>query len=109
MPTLPHTQAVAEWQDDLAAYGIARGVAKGLSTSSGGSPDFFGFTRQGTGYELAFAKDPTDLPSNTTLSVLAPDGQEPFDMLVTKDLQKAIEGKDRSTLRAFISRILDEV
>lgn len=109
MSTFNHMQSVANWQEDLAAYGLARGLAKGAVGGSIKNPEFFGFHKTSMGYEIGLAESPTDIPTNMTLSVVAPDKLESFDMLVTKDLQGALKDKDEISVRAFISRVLDEI
>lgn len=95
--------------EDLAAYGLMRTIARKAAGSSQGSPNFFGLAQRNDGYELDFGT-PEELACDPhkQLAIVVPD-EENFDLLVTKDLQRAISMADPKTIREFVSRILDEV
>jgi hypothetical protein len=99
-------------RQELAAYGLVHSVAEKKAPVSNTKANFFGVERHGEEVEMLFTKDDKILADavddGMQLAVVAPEN-ESFDMLLTSDFPKAIQGKDSQTLREFIRRIVDEV
>lgn len=108
MPTSSSSNLTKELRDDLTRYGLTRDKAKEEAPVSESDPNFFGISERGSVTELTFSKDLRKLvDSKAQISLVAPEN-ESFNMLVTKDLPKAIKDADEDTLRAFVTRILEE-
>lgn len=93
-------------QHELAEYGLLRKEAIGNTTVDN---PFFGLRVKYAGYETKFGtslKAIQDSPLD--IAIVAPEN-EPFDMLVTKDFNKAIKTASKDDLRSFIRSIVDRV
>lgn len=111
MNTSQLTKLDDKLRDELAEYGLVRAAAVKEAPVRKGKPNFFAMQDRGSEVELVFSDDEKvladEIDDGKILSLVAPEN-EPFDMLVTRDFQKAVTGKDPATLREFILRILDE-
>lgn len=109
MRTLETTKIDKNLQEDLAQYGITRQIAEKAAPVNVDNPNFFGIREEGQETELVFGAKLDDLTEpGTQIAVLAPE-LERFDMLVTKDFDKAVKEADPKTLREFISKLMDDI
>src|SRR6478752_1922355 len=87
-------------REELAAYGLVHAVAAKKAPVSHKQANFFGVDDKGEEVELLFTKDDKTLANavenGMQLAVVAPE-DESFDMLLTNDFPKAIQGKDQET------------
>lgn len=99
-------------QVELASYGLMRQAAKDNAPSlSGTGPQYFGMAEDNNEYKLYFTNDlrrldKQDVPMK--LAIVAPDN-ESFDLLAPKDYAKGFSLKDESSLRRYLSNLLDAV
>lgn len=94
-------------QTELAQYGVLRAEAiENAPVKATGTPNFFGLTEGYQESEMLFDTDISAIQDkNMMVSLVAPDN-ETFDMLVTKDFDKAITTANETTLRAFLRKII---
>lgn len=100
------TKVTPELQKELAEYGLFR--HKAVQETSASDP-FMGITREGDKYIGHFSGDIAKLQGKQAqIAVVAPEN-ESFDMLITKDFNKAITTARPDDLRAYIRSIVDKV
>lgn len=102
------TKVSTELQADLAQYGLVRAEAiKNAPVKRTGTPNFFGIKNEGSETVLKFNTSIETIQDNgMTVALVAPEN-ESFNMLVTKDFKKAVEGSTIDNLRSFVRRIFD--
>lgn len=106
-PTKP-ARASDNIMSELAAYGIARDVAKEEAAKTGqtGTP-VFGFHEGPTEYEIT-TSDPMELAEyNIDFAVVVPNGE--FNLVVRKDNTDALRSMPKDRLRDILRVVLDSV
>lgn len=103
------TKVSTELQADLAQYGLVRAKAvENAPVKKTGAPNFFGMKDEGSKTVLQFSDDIEALQNNNMMISLVAPENESFNMLVTKDFKKAVEGSTEDNLRSFVRRIFDK-
>lgn len=93
-------------QKELAEYGIFR---KEVLENTSSTDPFFGLRVAYGGYETKFGVGIKAIQeANMDVAIVAPEN-EPFDMLITKDFNKAIKTASKDDLRSFLRSIVDRV
>lgn len=105
-----NNKVTTELQSELASYGIMRESAiKNAPGNSGSGPKYFGMHETNDEYQLYFTNDLRKIDKQENpmqLAIVAPDN-ETFDMLTPKDYSKGLSMKDSTSLRRYLSNLLD--
>lgn len=93
-------------QVELAEYGLLRKEA--LANTTAANP-FFGLRTTYGGYDTKYGTSLKAIQeSDMDIAIVAPEN-ESFDMLITKDFNKAIKTASKDDLRSFLRSIVDKV
>jgi hypothetical protein len=99
-----------ELQSELASYGIMREAAiKNAPGNSGSGPKYFGLYEGTDEYSMYFTSDLRRIDQQDEpmqLAIVAPDN-ETFDLLAPKDYSAGLSMKDSTSLRRYLSNLLD--
>lgn len=93
----------ARLMDDLAAYGLARDVAKEKSQDG-----VFGFKDTSITYEIETGKPFALHDYGIDFSIVAPDDKE-FNLIVRKDAPNSLHTMPKDKLRAVLMKIVESV
>lgn len=93
-------------QEDLAEYGILRHKAGAKTTKDN---PFFGLRTSYNEYETKFGTSLKAIQESKMGIALYVPENEPFDLLITKDFNKAIKTGSEEDLRSFLRSIVDKV
>lgn len=106
--TIKNTSTVVDQtlQLELAEYGILR---KEVLENTSASNPFFGLRNTYGGYETKFGTSIKAIQDSELSVALAAPENESFDMLITRDFNKAIKTGSKDDLRAFVRSIVDRV
>lgn len=101
-----------ELQEELVSYGLMRQSAKENAPKySGGGPQYFGLREESDEFVMYFTNDLRKIDRQDDpmqLAIVAPDN-ESFDLLAPKNYSKNLSLKDDTTLRRYLTNLLDSL